>query len=328
MQAERQRPISGRIACCCLAVFFVFLTGCVTMQTDDFVVARIGIGDSAKSLAARYLGDPALARVIEEFNGDKGLSLGQQIVIPLNYAGGGVRANGYQIVPVLAYHGFSRKKSTKKMVVSEHDFSEQMRFLKENGYTVVGLDRLYDFIELKIPLPRKSVVITIDDGWCSLYEIAFPILKKYKYPATLFLYTDLVQNRNCLNWNQLRQMVDQGLDVQCHTKSHRNLSEMAKDETFRQYFATVRDEIEGAEQLILQELGIKCRYAAYPYGAQNELIVSYLKKRGYRGAVTVERGGNPFFANPFLVQRSVIYGNYGIRQFAANLAVFKERNLQ
>ncbi|HIJ79302.1 MAG: polysaccharide deacetylase family protein [Desulfobulbaceae bacterium] len=313
-----------------IAVFFLIflLSGCVvTQQTKDFVVTSAGLGDTSASLAARYLGDSSYGPIIEEFNQTSLFWPGRQLVVPLNLNRGGLYKDGYQVVPVLVYHGFTRDQSSKKMFVRQQDFEQQMRFLQDQGYTVVSLDRLYDFIELKKPLPAKSVVITIDDGWCSLYEIAYPILKRYGYPATVFLYTDFISKEKCLNWQQLREMAENGVDIQSHTRSHQNLNGPNETESFSRYFSSVRKEIEEAEQTIETKLGDRPRFLAYPYGAYNDLVIAYLQKRGYRGGVTVTRAANPFFVDPFKVNRSVIYGHYSLNDFKRNLVVFQRRDL-
>jgi len=310
-----------------LLLALVFLSGCAAVKNEDFVVVRAGFADTPASLARQYLGDAALAGIVTEFNGTAAVSPGQQLVIPLRSDLGGLRKDGYQTVPVLVYHGFSRKKSGKRMIVAEKDFAEQMQYLHDEGFAVVSLAALFDFMEFKKPLPAKAVVLTVDDGWCSLYEIAYPILKRYGYPMTAFLYTDLIGHEKCLNWQQLREMAENGLDIQSHTMSHRDLSRMRKGESFRRYFQDIQNEIAGAERLIEENLGRRCEILAYPYGAYNEILVAYLRKRGYRGAVTVNRGSVPFFADRYRVNRSAVYGGYSIEQFAKNLSTFTRQAL-
>ena len=83
-----------------------------------------------------------------------------------------------------------------------------------------------------------------------------------------------------------------------------------------------------AERLIKKYLGLTPKYFAYPYGASNELLIAFLKKKGYRGGLKVSPGGNPFYTDRFQVKRSVIYGNYDISRFAENLKTFTKQKLQ
>jgi len=91
-------------------------------------------------------------------------------------------------VPILVYHRFAPSPQNL-YTVSLQEFEGQMRYLKENGYQVIPLKALVDFYLGKgSPPPPRAVVITIDDGHTSVYSHAAPLLKKYGYPATLFIY--------------------------------------------------------------------------------------------------------------------------------------------
>jgi len=220
------------------------------------------------------------------------------VIIPLfNFRPSGLTALGYQTVPVLSYHHFSKSKSDKLHVRADH-FEQQMQFLKDNGYRVITIDQLFDFLELG-QVPEKSVVITIDDGWNDAYHIAFPILKKYGFSATLFIQTGLInQSPKTLSWAQIREMLNNS--VQCHTKTVRNLTKQKSGESFADYFERELDE---SRQVIKQQLGFNVKYLAYPYGETNQLVVDLLKKQGYRGAFTVERESNPFFVNNYNLKK-------------------------
>ena len=288
-----------------------------------FVAVVVQTGDTFSSLAEKYLQDSSLDWLISEFNKIDRLSPGQELIIPLRFRGrGGVSLSGYQTVPVVVYHKFA-KKSTDLMTLSENAFEEQMRFLKEKGYRVISVDAFFDFLDYRVPLPPKAVVITIDDGWRSFYDIAFPILKRYGYPATLFVYTDFISGRRgTLDWAILAEMSKAGIDIQSHTKTHRNLDRRNAPESFPEYFEALRREITEAADQIQRKLNKKVTYLAYPYGDTNSLTIALLQKLGYRGAFTVERGSNPFFSHPYRIRRSMIYGNFDLQDFEKNLAVF------
>ncbi len=273
--------------------------------------------------------DSSWDSLLAEYNGTDSLSPGQPVIIPLKPGKrGGLTLHGYQTVPVLSYHNFSPTESGK-MTVSRAMFEQQMLLLKEKGCRVVSLDRFFDFLEFKTPLPPKSVVITIDDGWRSVYEIAFPILKKYGYPAALFIYTDLITDTpKTLSWGLLEEMADHGIDIQCHTKSHRNLILPAKKESFKDYFENLEMELSACKETIEKKLKREVKYLAYPYGDANPLVIEMAKKLGYRGAFTIKRGGNPFFIHNYRVNRSVVYGDFSLSQFERNLVTFQEESLR
>lgn len=294
-------------------------------EFSDFIAVIAQPGDSFSSLALKYLKDPSLDWFISEFNGINSLNPGQEVIIPLHpYEKGGLTLKGYQTVPVISYHKFSKDKSDT-LTVKKSAFEEQMNFLKENGYRVITMDQFLDFLDFKRPLPKKSVVITIDDGWYSTYEIAFPILKKYAYPATLFVYTDLIfPGQNTLSWDLLTEMSKNGIDIQCHTKSHRNLDRRNNQESFRDYFVNVKKELTESAEIIQKRLNKQVRYLAYPYGDTNSLVIALLVKLGYRGAFTVERASNPFFVHPYRINRSMIFGTFSLKDFENNLAYLKD----
>lgn len=294
-------------------------------RSADFVAVVVQPGDSLASLAALYLGDPGRGWEIADFNGVSDITPGQELAIPLKPLGrGGLSIDHYQTVPVLSYHRFA-EKSTDKMTVSRESFDSQMGLLKARGYSVITLDQLFDFMEFKLPVPEKSVVITIDDGWQTVYDVAYPILRKYNFPATIFVYTELITGTaKTLSWEQLREMMAGGLDIQCHTVSHRNLAVQQAGESMDDYVSSVMRELVESSRVIERQLGKKPSYLAYPYGATNGLVITLLKKAGYRGAATVVRDENPFFLSNFRVNRSMIYGDFDLPRFEKNL-VFSDR---
>ena len=325
--ANRRKTVFFRF----FPLYLLLLTACAPSQAriyDDFIIVKATAVDTLSSLTRKYLNDPAKDWVISEFNDIKTLDAGQELIIPLRpFDKGGLKVNGYQTVPVLAYQGFS-KDSPGKMKVSEAAFEAQMKYLMENGYHVISLDQLMDFLDFKEQIPEKSVVITIDNGLSSFSDIAFPILKKFGFTATLFVYTDFIGNSKALSWKQINNLSTKGIDIQCKTKTHRNLTKRKKKESFKEYFKSLEMEIGHPKKLIKQKLNKECSYLAYPYGATNNLVIAILIKQGYRAAFTVKRAGNPCFVDRYRIHRSVIYGDYDIERFKRNLSVFNKIKLQ
>ena len=330
-----------------------FLTGCAGQQTippqggplapptqalappveapkyASFVAVTVKEGDTLSSLASQYLNDSSKDWMISEFNEVAVITPGQKLIIPLKYyERGGLTLKGHQTVPILSYHKFSESKADK-MTVTASAFEEQMKLLKDKGYHVITLDQLFDFLDFKIQIPKKSVVITIDDGWRSAYDIAFPILKKYGYPATLFVYTALITgSRITLNWDLINEMAGQGIDLQCHTRTHRKLTAPAPKESFKEYFEAIEKELLDAAKTIKIQTNRDVHYLAYPFGDINHLGIALLKKHGYRGGLTVTRAGNAFFVNNYRVNRSMVFGEYNLQQFEKNLVTFTEESLK
>jgi peptidoglycan/xylan/chitin deacetylase (PgdA/CDA1 family) len=294
----------------------------------EYVIHIAGPGDTWASLAGTYLKDKKQGALIADFNKTENMEPGQQIVIPLVHPNPiGVTTRGYQNVMILCYHRFGPAKA--KMVVTPEDFDKQMAYLKKNDYRVIPLTRIHAFLKGERALPQRAVVITIDDGYRSSYDIAYPILKKYGFPATLFVYSDFIGVRDGLGWGQIKNMIGSGLvDVQPHSKSHLSLTRRLLDESEEAYRRRVDEEIRLPGQRIKQVLGVPLHTFAYPYGDSDEYLISQLRDFGYLAGVTVKAGSNPAFANPFTLRRTMIYGDRDMPAFIKSLQVFTEVNLQ
>lgn len=315
-----------------LAVIFwaMFLfQGCAQRgEGPDFVAVIVKPGETLSSLAQKYLDDPEKSWVIAEFNDVTSVSAGQEIIVPLDSFGKGrLSPKGYQTVPILVYHNFSKTKEDL-MMVKKQKFEQQMSYLKNNGYTVITLDEFFDFLEYRKQLPKKAVVLTFDDGWQGVYTIAFPILKKYGFPATLFVYTDLINGNNkTLSWAQVAELDKGGVDIQCHTKTHRNLNKIKANESLEKYVTDVKNEINQSTSIIKKKLNKDVKYLAYPYGDTNNVVIAFLKQKGYRGAFTVKRDANPFFMDHYTLNRSMIYGDFDLHDFKKNLSTYSNKAL-
>ncbi len=297
-------------------------------QYPDFLVVRAKYSDDFSTLAKRYLNDPSKGWVIAEFNDLERLQPNQDLLIPIEpFRPGGLSRSGYQTVPILTYHNFS-KTTSNKMTVRQNDFEQQMRYLKENGYHVISMKEFFDFLEFKQQIPEKSVLITIDDGWMHFYTIAYPILKKYDYPATLFVYTDLIDGRgNHLSWQAIEEMADNRIDMQCHTLSHRYLNKRKPGENYLEYALEIERELKESAALIESKTGVKVDLLAYPYGESNHLVAAYAFKLGFRGGFSVNPQPNAFFVPRFRINRTMIFGDYDIDRFQSTLRTFAKESL-
>ena len=297
----------------------------VVAQDRDFLLVAAGPSDSLKSLAATYLDDPSLDWIIAEVNQIKKIKPGQQVVIPrrpINQSA--VFKDGYQTVPILAYHGITADgRKCSRVSVTKKAFTRQMAYLKDKGFTVIGFDDLISFMKGRRSLPKKSVIITIDDGFRSSYDIAFPILREYGYEATVFVYTDFIGAPSGLTWAQMREMVSSGvIDIQPHSKTHADLTKRRDGESKSAYLKRVREEVSYSKKT-LSRLNVPMHTFSYPYGAENDAVVEVVKSEGFELGVTVTRGGNPSFANPYVLRRTQIYCKNNLATFAKRLETYK-----
>ncbi len=297
-------------------------------ESDDFVVTWAQPGDTAASLARRYLGDARLAWMIEDYAGTAELVPSQEVVIPKrpwNLAG--VEPEGYQLVPVLVYHNLA-ERPRGRMVMAASSFEQQMRYLKAHGYRVISLTEVVEWMQLGRQLPRRAVVLTFDDGYRAFRQHAYPVLRELGFAATLFVYTDYVgAGRNAMSWDDLRQLVAEGFDVQAHSKSHGDLKR-APGEAEAQHLRRLHQELVEPLETFQRQLGRGSRILAYPYGSWDEEVVARAREAGYIAGFSVRRQGNASFVRPLAAHRSQIYGDMSLEDFARNLNVFQQEPLR
>jgi len=294
----------------------------VLARDDEYAIVVARADDTAESLAQRYLGDARKSWWISEANVDAEIRAGQVVVIPLVQRNRiGVYAEGFQTIPVLCYHRFGNRAS--KLTVTPAAFNAQMDYLARSGYRVLTLKELGAFIAGREPVPKKSVVITIDDGYRATYDIAFPVLKKYGFHATVFLYSDFVGAGDALNYAQMKELSASGLiEIQPHSKTHANLTLRLPDENDARYRERLRREVDVPVDVIRERLATPSYAYAYPYGDVNDTVADLLSRKGITLGLTVTPGGNPFFAYPYMLRRSMIFGNEDLETFKAKLQTF------
>jgi len=298
--------------------------GMLLARDESFAIVVARPGEDLGALALHYLGDRGKRWWISEFNNIDEVKSGQTVVIPLKFTNpSGVHANGFLTVPILCYHRFGPRPS--QLAVAPAAFEAQMDYLARNGYHVIPLSRLIGFLERSEPIPRKSVVLTIDDGYRSTYEVAYPILRRYGFTATVFLYSDFVGAPDALTWPQMKEMEASGLvNIQPHSKTHANLTLRLAGESDAKYRDRMRAEVDMPIRLIQDRLAVQSAAFAFPYGDVNETVVDLLKRQGVHAGVTVTPGGNGFFAYPFMLRRSMVFGGDSIDVFKSKLATFAQ----
>ena len=108
-------------------------------------------------------------------------------------------------VPILYYHSI-QKNGENELMMNPELFRSQMQWLKDNNYTSLTLEELYNYIKFNTPVPEKSVVITLDDGYVDNYTNAMPIINEFDFDATIFMVSDFINNPNFLTENQLKEL--------------------------------------------------------------------------------------------------------------------------
>src|SRR5438874_2420689 len=193
-------------------------------------------------------------------------------------------------VIIYCYHRLVDKIRYPGTEITPAAFEAEMKELKNRGITVISLQDLLAWKRGEKNIPPRCAVISFDDGWKSQYEVAWPILKKYGYPFTMFIYTEGVAGGSlgggqAITWEQLADTRDNGVDIEAHTATHQDLREghaitlvgagvkRTKTKlTGPQYEQWLHNEVVGCKQLLEQRLGIKINCFAVPFGTYNEHV--------------------------------------------------------
>jgi peptidoglycan/xylan/chitin deacetylase (PgdA/CDA1 family) len=219
------------------------------------------------------------------------------------------------VVPILSYHHVGVPSGTKWRLntVSEKSFDYQMNFIKRHGFQVISLADLVEGIKQGREFARNTVVLTFDDGYEDNYKYAFPILKKYEYPATIFLISDYVGQPGFLTWDEIKEMEKYNILAGAHTRHHAYLPRSTPTEA--------QDEIAGSKKIIEDNLGHSIDYFCYPTGGFTEDIKGLVKQAGYKAAVTTNRGKGRF--NLDLYQLKRVHMNNTDDQYSGLIMWFK-----
>lgn len=219
--------------------------------------------------------------------------------------------NHDKTVVCFIYHRFgdSRFPSTN---VSVKDFENHLRYLAENNFQVLSLTEALDYLESDEPL-RKTVVLTIDDGYKSFYENALPLLKKYKMPATLFINTETVGSNDYMSWSQLKEAMTANVEIGNHTHTHSYFL----NENEKTRYATFEKEIVTSQTIIADHLNVTPAIFAYPYGEFDEGMRAVVKKLHFRCAVAQYSGVLYFGMDAYQLPRFPMAENYSeLNKFA------------
>lgn len=182
---------------------------------------------------------------------------------------------------VLLYHHVS-DTTPKSTSISPVAFEAQLDYLEKNHFKVVPLPELVDMLRKGKSLPDKTVAISFDDSYASVYESAYPRLKKRGWPFTFFVNTDSVgTGKLFVSWEQLREMASNGVTIANHTSTHTHLPRKNTGESLQDYRRRIRTDIAQAQQKIAREIGEAPMMLAYPFGEYDVEVQQIAKQLGY-----------------------------------------------
>ena len=199
-------------------------------------------------------------------------------------------------VPVLMYHSIDNNDKTTKLSVSPESFARQMKFLHDRQYNVVGLDKVVSYMQNKEKVPPRTVAITFDDGLYNNYENAYPVLKKYGIPATMFIIVKKIGQPGYMGWKEIKEMADSGvITIGSHTVSHLWLPAMGTKE--------LTYELRASKEALENKTGKKVDILCYPIGAHNDRVKRFSKEAGYMCGVATNPGHSSPSDDIFAIKR-------------------------
>lgn len=205
-------------------------------------------------------------------------------------------------VPVIMYHDILPEKKVF-FDVTTTELEQHFELIKKSGATPISLDLLSIHLRTGIPLPKKPVVLSFDDGYGGHYQYVYPLLKKYNYPAVFAIYIKGVGNntgRSHVSWKDLREMItDPLVTIASHSVTHPSDLRILPDDK-------LQIEILESKRVLESYLHIPINYFIYPVGKFDKRVASLVQAGGYQLALTMRDSEEKFAGeseNLFAVER-------------------------
>ena len=217
----------------------------------------------------------------------------------------------------------SRGQPDERYCCPPRRFRRQMAYLKWAGYRVVGLDEIVKKLRKGEGFSEKTVALTFDDGFRDNHKSAWPVLRKYGYPATVFVVSGLVGRTNewmeqkgfapreLASWKEIQEMAKHGIEIGSHTVSHAALTNNDAEKLYR--------ELVESKKKIERHIGKPVRFFAYPYGLLDEAARAAVIEAGYEAACSTRSGFNNTEVDPFILRRIEVYGTDSLWHFALKI---------
>lgn len=208
-------------------------------------------------------------------------------------------------LPILMYHHFSKSKADiSEYVISPESFEEDLKYITQKGYTTVSIADLQDFIQNNKPLPKKPIMITVDDGYLSFYEYAYPLLKKYNCKAVLSVigfYTEFYndfEKRDSrythVTYSDIKDMLSSGLieianhSYNMHDLKKRHGIKKLKSESEEQYKEILCEDILKTQSLLKNNVNYLPYVYTYPFGYHSSFADDVIKELNFSASFICE----------------------------------------
>lgn len=183
-------------------------------------------------------------------------------------------------IPIFMYHWIKDDTGDypyPENMVKIDELKKQMEYLKENNYDVIFTSEIN-----KVQHYKKPVVLTFDDGWQDVYNIAFPYAKELNMKINMYVITDFVGTPGYCTLEQLKEMKESGLvEIDSHTLSHPYLAQLSEEQ--------VKKELEESKAYLKENLGIESLVICYPSGSQNTMVQN-VAKENYKYGLLMDGG--------------------------------------
>ena len=222
----------------------------------------------------------------------------------------------YIEVPIIMYHSILKDSSrSNKYTVTPAVLEEDLKYIKDKGYTTVTIADLISYVYNDTPLPEKPIVLTFDDGHYNNYGYLFPLLEKYDMKAVISIvgsYTDKFTetdeanlNYSYLRWKDIKELMDTGrIEFQNHTYNlHSNTgkrigTKKIKGETDEHYKSILKDDILKLQQEFEENTNYTPKCFTYPFGGISNASLDIIKELGFKASLSCEQGINKLTKNP------------------------------
>ena len=224
-------------------------------------------------------------------------------------------------VPILMYHAVSEhpRAATRRLSVTPRSLEEQLAFLVDHGFTGMTFSDLADAFRTGRAVPKRPVVLTFDDGYADFAREAWPILRRYEFPATVFVTTGWIADAGphaagrpldrMLDWAQIRELAMAGIEIGAHSHSHPQLDQLDD--------ASLCRELGDSRALLEEGIHAPVRTLAYPFGYSSNRVRLAARASGYRCAAAVRNLRATPSDDPFMLPRLTIRRSTDQTAFAA-----------
>ncbi|MCX6706530.1 MAG: polysaccharide deacetylase family protein, partial [Candidatus Woesearchaeota archaeon] len=213
-------------------------------------------------------------------------------------------------VPVLIYHAVKDGKPGET-IISVEKFSEQMKYLNDEGYKTISITDLVNFMKTGAAVPEKAIVLTFDDGWISIKDV-IPILNQYGFKASFWIFPGTGIGGPYMGWNDIIDISkNPNFEIGSHSMTHPwdkqdNLVTWVDGKTAGKTEKDAEQEIKESKRILEEKIGKDVKYFAWPVGWYNDKLISIAKDAGYQGLLTVEDGANYQGDDVFRIKRIFI----------------------